>query len=336
MPESTARRFKRPLTLFVAALLIALPLGLLAQQGRGGGQRGGAGAPAGAPAGAGAPPAAGGAAAAPAGGQGRGGGAQGAAGGARGAAPVDLTGTWVSIVTEDWIERMSPDSPRSGVGGGRGGGGGGGGGGRGGGGAGGGARGGVPTVPTTTDRCRVYAAGGSLRVPGRLNIAWTDDNTLKVEMDAGTQTRMFHFDAAVPPNTPKSLQGYSVATWEAGRGGGGGGGNRGGGGGGAAAGGGGAAAGGNRGGGAPPAPRWGSLKVVTTNLTGGYLLSSRDTYNENAVLTEHFTRHADFGMEYFTVTAVIEDGGNPRVTSSTFKKEPNGSKFAPTGCEIVK
>src|SRR5262245_10742672 len=32
-------------------------------------------------------------------------------------APVDLTGYWVSLVTEDWIERMSPDSPPSGTGG---------------------------------------------------------------------------------------------------------------------------------------------------------------------------------------------------------------------------
>ena len=318
MPESTVRRLKKPLTFFAAALLIAIPVALLARPGQGGGQRGpGAGAPAGAPAGPGAPPAAGGAAAAPAGGQGRGAGAQGGAG-ARGAAPVDLTGYWVSIVTEDWIERMSPDSPRSGVA--RGGGGGGRGGAGGGGGA--GARGGVQAAPTSTDPCRVYAAGGSLRVPGRLNITWADDNTLKVEMDSGRQTRLFHFNGTVPPGTPKSLQGYSVATWETG--GRGGGGGFGGGG------------GGRGGGAAPAAPRWGSLKVVTTNLNGGYLLSSRDTYSDNAVLTENFTRHSDFGFDYFTVTAVIEDGGNPRVTSSTFKKEPNGSKFAPTGCDIVK
>ena len=319
MSEGTARRYKTPLTALFLAFLIAIPVVLLAQGGRGGGgaRGGGAGAPAAAPAAPGAPPAAG-AAAAQAAGQGRGGGAAGAAAGARGAAPVDLTGTWVSIVTEDWIERMSPDSPPSGVRGGRGGGGGGGG--RGGGGA-------APPVPAApaapADPCRVYAAGGSLRVPGRLNISWVDDNTLKVEMDSGTQTRLFHFNATVPPNTPKSLQGYSVATWETGRGGGGGGGFGG---------------GGNRGGGAPAAaPRWGSLKVVTTNLSGGYLLSSRNTYSDNAVLTENFSRHSDFGAEYFTVTAVIEEGGgNPRVTSSTFKKEPNASKFAPTGCDIVK
>src|SRR6516165_5242289 len=65
--------------------------------------------------------------------QGGGGGGRGGAGGQRGgpggpppaqspkaAAPVDLTGYWVSIVTEDWIERMSPDSPPSGTGGARG------------------------------------------------------------------------------------------------------------------------------------------------------------------------------------------------------------------------
>ena len=43
-------------------------------------------------------------------------------------------------------------------------------------------------------------------------------------------------------------------------------------------------------------------------MTGGYLLSSRAAYSENAVLTEHFTRHSDFGVDYFTVTAIVEDG----------------------------
>jgi hypothetical protein len=249
-------------------------------------------------------------------GQGRGGQGAGAAGrgggaaSARAAAPVDLTGYWVSIVTEDWIERMSPDSPRSGTGRGRGGGGGGrGGDGRGGGGA--------PQPAATSEPCLAYAAGGSLRVPGRLNITWVDDNTLKIDMDAGKQTRLLYFSPTQPAPTQKSLQGYSVATWDTGGGRGGGGGGRG-------------------GGGAPAATRWGSLRVVTTNLSGGYLLSSRGTYGENAVLTEHFTHHSDFGVNYFTVTAVIDEGGNSRITSSTFKKEPDGSKFSPTGCEVVR
>src|SRR5499426_3401678 len=276
MSEATPRRHATPLCSLVTALLFVMPIGLFAQGGRG------------------APP-----------------GASAAWQNAKAAAPVDVTGYWVSIVTEDWIERMSPDSPPSGTGGARGLG---------------GARGQAPAAGANTEPCRVYGAAGSLRVPGRLNITWADDNTLKIEMDAGTQTRLLHFNSTVPAGTPKSLQGYSVATWEVGGGGRGGGGGFGGGGG-----------GGRGGGGAAPAPRWGNLKVVTTNLNGGYLLSSRNTYSENAVLTENFTRHSDFGAEYFTVTALIEDGGQTRsLTSSTFKKEPNGSKFSPAGCEIVR
>ncbi|HLQ78612.1 MAG TPA: hypothetical protein VK210_14735, partial [Terriglobia bacterium] len=216
MPESIQRRHRTPSFWFVLALALAIPLGLLAQGGqgggggRGGGGRGGAGggAPAaGAPAVPGAAPGAGGAAAAPAG-QGRGGAPAGAQTvSARGAAPVDLTGYWVSLVTEDWVERMCPDCPRSGVvrGGGGGGGGGGGaaGGGRGGGGA-------APAVVAgTPDPCRAYGAGGSMRMPGRLNITWADDNTLKIDMDSGTQTRLLHFGVTQPPTSEKTLQGYS-------------------------------------------------------------------------------------------------------------------------------
>jgi hypothetical protein len=160
-----------------------------------------------------------------------------------------------------------------------------------------------------------------LRVPTRLNITWADDNTLKVEMDAGSQTRLFHFNPPTPRPAEKTLQGYSVATWETGaRGFPGGGGGR----------------GGPGGPGAPARPQWGSLNVVTTNLSGGFLLSSRSLYSENAVLTEYFSKHTDFGQDYFTVTAQIQDGPITRVTSSTFKKEPNGSKFSPGPCEVVR
>jgi hypothetical protein len=253
----------------IAALLLASPLALFAQGGRGGGP--GAAAPA-------------------------------AASTGKAAAPLDLTGYWVSIVTEDWIERMSPDSPPSGTGGARGLG---------------AARGGAAPAPPAGESCRVYAAGGSLRVPGRLHITWQDDNTLKVEMDAGTQTRLLHFNAPAPANLEKSLQGYSVASWEVS----------------------GAGRGGGRGGAAPSGLTvrpWGSLNVVTTGLKSGYLLSTRSAYSDNAVLTEYVTKHTDFGTEYFTVTAQIQDGPQTRVTSSTFKKESDGSKFKPTGCEIVR
>jgi hypothetical protein len=279
MSVSTVRLQKR--YWLALALIAAAPIAALAQAGQGRG-------------------------AGDAAGQGRGGpgGRGGAPVSARAAAPVDLTGYWVSIVTEDWIERMSPDSPPSGVG-------------RGGRGqfdptGGAGVDGPAAAAKAAQgDPCRAYGAAGSLRVPGRLNIAWADDNTLRIDMDAGKQTRLLHFTAAQPP-AERTLQGHSVAAWDVGRGG--------------------------RGGrGAPAAPpAWGSLRVVTTNMTGGYLLSSRASYSANAVLTEHFTRHQDFGTEYFTVTAVVEDGPLTRISSSTFKKEPNGAKFAPTGCEVIR
>jgi hypothetical protein len=298
--------FWLPLPLLTVMVLIAVPLGMLAQGGGRGGAGGGRGAApaAGAPAVPSAPPVPGGPAAAAPAGQGRGGqGGAPAGAGARGAAPVDVTGYWVSLVTEDYIERMFPDSPPSGTGrGGRGG------------------RGGAPAAAGTPDPCRVYGAAGSMRLPGRLNISWADDNTLKIEMDSGKQTRLFHFGVTQPPSAEKSLQGYSIATWEAGAGGRGGAGRGGGGG----------------GGGAAPAARWGSLNVVTTNMTGGYLLTSRSAYSENATLTEYFSRHSDFGADYMTVVAIITDPAGNHTTSSTFKKEPNGSKFSPTGCDIVK
>jgi hypothetical protein len=252
-------------TTLVIALLFLTPVGLFAQGGRGGG---------------GAAPA--------------------APQGPKAAAPVDLTGYWVSIVTEDWIERMSPDSPPSGTGGARGLGG-----------------RGAETAPAGADPCRVYAAGGSLRVPGRLHITWADDNTLKVEMDAGTQTRLFHFNPTTPAPAEKSLQGYSVATWEQ-------------------------ANGRGRGGFGAPAPAanaprpWGSLNVTTTALKSGYLLSSRSAYSDNATLTEYFSKHSDFGVDYMTVTAMIQDGARTIVTSSTFKKEADGAKFKPSGCDVVR
>lgn len=248
---------------FAAALLFAIPLAVFAQ-----------------------------------GGQGRGGPPPGAAAAQTGkaAAPVDLTGYWVSIVTEDWIERMSPDSPPSGTGGARGLG---------------GLRGQAAPAIDKPEPCRVYGAAGSLRVPGRLHITWADDNTLKIEMDAGTQTRLLHFNSTAAPPGEKTLQGYSAATWEV--------------------------AGAGRGGrGVPAARPWGSLNVVTTGLKGGYLLSSRSSYSDNAVLTEYFSKHSDFGVEYFTVTAFIQDGAATRATSSTFKKEASAAKFKPSACEVVR
>jgi len=100
----------------------------------------------------------------------------------RAAAPVDLTGNWVSLVSEDWRFRMftPPKGDFTGV----------------------------PLNPegrtaaqawdpekdtAAGEQCRAYGAGGVMRLPGRIRITWVDDTTLKVETDAGTQTRLFRF-----------------------------------------------------------------------------------------------------------------------------------------------
>jgi len=114
------------------------------------------------------------------------------------AAPIDLTGYWVSVVTEDWRFRMvtppKGDFP------------------------------GVPLNPEgravanawdpakdeSGNQCKGYGAASLMRVPSRYHITWQDDNTLKMEADAGTQTRLLHFGGAKPSGAP-SLQGYSAA-----------------------------------------------------------------------------------------------------------------------------
>lgn len=151
---------------------------------------------------------------------------------ARAAAPIDLTGYWVSVVTEDWRWRMltPPKGDYSSV----------------------------PLNPEgkrvadlwypskeASDGCKPYGAAAIMRVPGRLHITWQDDNTLKIETDAGRQVRLLRFDRAPASKGERTWQGHSAAEWETI-------GIRGG-----------AALGGARG--APP-PRVGSLKAVTTNL----------------------------------------------------------------------
>ena len=56
-----------------------------------------------------------------------------------------------------------------------------------------------------------------MSVPGRLHITWQDADTLRIETDAGTQTRLFHFPrgesaAAAASAGPASWQGESIAT----------------------------------------------------------------------------------------------------------------------------
>jgi hypothetical protein len=251
-------------------------------------------------------------------------------------APIDMTGTWVSVVTEDWRWRMVTPP-----------------------------KGDVSSVPInpegrkvadswdpakdTSDgnACKSYGAAALSRVPGRINVSWQDANTLKMDFDAGTQTRLLHFgDAQVPAGADAGWQGYSSATWEiaGGRGGAAAGGGGGGGGGaaaappapaaGAAPAGGRGGAGGGRGAAAPP--RGGDLKVDTVKMKAGYLRKNGVPYSANATMLEYWDRHREpNGDEWMTVTTIIHDPTylmQDFITSTHFKKEPNAAKFAPKPC----
>jgi hypothetical protein len=162
------------------------------------------------------------------------------------------------------------------------------------------------------NQCKAYGAAALMRVPGRLHITWADDNTLKIETDAGTQTREFRFAPGQPPSGDAGWQGYSAATWEFAGGGRGGRGGRGG------------------------APTGGSLKVVTSHLRPGYLRKNGVPYSANTALTEYYTRTDETnGDSWLIVTTIVDDPQNltqPFVTSTHFKKEADGAKWSPTPC----
>jgi hypothetical protein len=50
--------------------------------------------------------------------------------------------------------------------------------------------------------CSAYGAPALMEIPARLHITWADDLTLKVETDAGHQTRLLHFASAPPVSAP--------------------------------------------------------------------------------------------------------------------------------------
>jgi hypothetical protein len=198
------------------------------------------------------------------------------------------------------------------------------------------------------NQCRAFGVGGITRQPGRLRISWQDDNTLKFEYDAGTQTRILHFDRAAQPPAEKTWQGFSRADWEGpgvGRGAAPVGDNRVTGGGlpGAA----GVPGGGGQGlrGGPPPRGQarintGANLKVVTTNFREGYLRKNGIPYSEQAVITEYMHRlptHPN-GDNWLQVITIIEDPrylSQPYYTSTNFRLEPNDANFRPTPCQTA-
>jgi len=223
----------------------------------------------------------------------------------RAVAPNDFTGYWVSVVTEDWRWRMVTP-----------------------------ARGDYDSVPlnaagrrqaetwdpqrdeTAGEACRAYAAPAIMRVPGRIHVTWDNDVTLRIDTEAGTQTRLFRFgtrrtETETSASAP-TWQGDSFAAWElSGRGGG-------------------------MFGGAAPKPI-GALKVVTRNIRPGYLRKNGVPFSGDALLTEYFNvlGPEDNGDRWLVVTTIVQDPQylNTRFFTSThFKKLSDGSTWHPTAC----
>jgi hypothetical protein len=218
----------------------------------------------------------------------------------RASAPIDLTGVWVSIVNEDWRWRMIT-APR-------------------------GDFPGLPLSPAgraiamawdpkTDGSCQAFGAAAVMRMPTRVRISWADDVTLKIETDNGQQTRLLHFGAGPPPGAP-SLQGDSAADWQR------------------------TLPPNNPFGinfpGGPPPPPGGSLRVVTTNLSGGWLRRNGVPYSAKTTVTEFFDRFpVPDGSDWFVVTTQVVDPEyllGRLVTSSHFRREPDASKWAPKPC----
>ena len=224
--------------------------------------------------------------------------AQGKPPSARASAPIDLTGYWVSVVTQDWRWRMVTP-----------------------------AKGDYASIPITIEakkvgdawdpakdeaageQCKSYGAPAIMAVPTRVRIAWQDENTLQVETDAGMQTRRFRFVPSITRRTPRgsaTWQGDSIAQWEQLR----------------------PARGG--------VAKGGSLKVVTSRLRPGYLRKNGVPYSADAVLTEYWDVSAGpNGDQWITITSTVRDDKylrEPWVTALNFKKERDGSKWDPTPC----
>jgi hypothetical protein len=218
---------------------------------------------------------------------------------AREEAPIDLTGYWTAVVTQDWRWRMvtpkKGDFP------------------------------GIPLNPegrklanawdpakdeASGDQCKAYGAAGIMRMPTRLHITWQDDNTLRIDTDAGTQSRLFRFRGSKGETGDPQWQGSSAAQWEFVR---------------------------TKIPPHVPGPiHGGSLKVVTTRMRPGYLRKNGVPYSADAVLTEYFDVTSEpNGWQSILLTTIIED---PRyltqsiLLNTNFRKLPDASTWSPTPC----
>jgi len=211
------------------------------------------------------------------------------------AALFDPTGYWVAQITEDWKERIHPAAkgdvgsiPVSAAG----------------------RREAAAWDPSLANSCKVYGVGGLLRLPGRLHITWQENN-LKIESDAGAQTRLLSF--GTPSGKPGDRQGVSVASWDrlapalsgftlGGRGG-----------------------------------TGGSLKIVTTQAKPGYLARNGVPYGANATFTEYWDlQEVPSGPSLLVVSVEVSDPeylSGPYWYSVHFKKQADATGWNPQPCD---
>jgi len=216
----------------------------------------------------------------------------------RAAAPKDFTGYWTSVVTEQWhLHMLMPP------------------------------KGEYSMLPLNAqaravanmwtpaqdagNECRAYGAAAIMRVPGRLHIHWADDNTLQIDTDSGTQTRLLHFEgssAQKPVDAQPQWQGYSTASW----------------------------AGTPIGRGAKVPGPAGDMMVVTTQMKAGYLRKNGVPYSEKATLEEYFDTFTEpDNTSWLVVTSIITDPQyltGPYTYTGHFKKIPDGQGWDPTSC----
>jgi hypothetical protein len=228
--------------------------------------------------------------------QGRGGGAPPAPTTPKAAAPIDLTGYWVSQIVDEWRFRVKPEKGDIAY---------------------------MPLNPAARrtanawdpdkdaadgNACKAYGAVGVMQRPGRLHITWQDDMTLKIDADAGTQSRLLHFG---PVPAQKGVNGRVLL---------------------------------DTGGtgfvpGLGPArgtARGGTLRVTTDNLLPGYIRKNGVPHSDHAVLNEYFNLvTGQQGEAYFVVTAMVDDPmylNGPFIRTYNFKKQADASGWDPTPC----
>jgi hypothetical protein len=203
---------------------------------------------------------------------------------AKESAPIDLTGYWVAFVTEDWRFRMV--TPHKGD---------------------------YQAVPMTEQarkladawdpaadeaagtQCKAYGAAAIMRLASRFRITWQDENTLRVESDSGTQTRLFHFNSQAAPQE-RTWQGHSIAQWER---------------------------------------QGSLKISTTNLRAGYLRKNGVPYSENAAVTEYFDLAPMSQGGQVLLVTTVVDDPqylAQPFIVSSQFKKEADGSKWDPTPC----